>query len=78
MGLGGSALRYEGYGRTQEESVLALDAIVRFHHNEACVKRQTVVGESGSRRFRYFVWDGTQEHKIYYERSRGYIRAFIY
>lgn len=67
MGLGGSTPQYEGYGRTREESILALDALVRFYHDEACVRRQ----ESGyPRRFRYFVWDGTQEHKIYYERSQ--------
>lgn len=68
MGLGGSALQYEGYGRTREEAVLALDAFIRFHYDGIYVKRLDN---------RYFVWNGAQEYKIYYERLRKYIRAFI-
>lgn len=68
MGLGASVFRYEGYGRTQEEAVLALDALIRFYHDGISVKRLDK---------RYFVWNGIREYKIYYEMSSEYIRAFI-
>jgi hypothetical protein len=73
MGLGRSTLVYEGYGRTKEEAVLSLDGLLRFHHEHVNVKYVLNIVTP-----HYFVWDGTQEHKIHYERSKGYIRAFIF
>lgn len=70
MGLGGSKLRYEGYGKSINDALVALDSLLRFHYDHATVR----VGKPpGS----YFVWDGERTHPIYFQKSRDRYRVFI-
>lgn len=74
MGLAASSpLRYEGYGRNILEAVLSLDALIRFHHDNTVVRKQTI-----DNHIRYYVRDANGEHTVYFERCRNYIRAWIH
>lgn len=79
MGLGGSTVRYEGYGRTQHEAAQALDSLVTYHHEHASVRKEAVRFDArGSvTLYSYFVWDGQQQHPVYFDVSHGRFRAYI-
>lgn len=70
MGLGRSKLRYEGYGKSMKDALVALDSLLRFHYDHATVR-------AGKNSGHYFVWDGERAHPIYFQKSRDRYRVFI-
>lgn len=76
MGLGQSAIKYEGYGRDKESALSALDALCRYHHDEASVRREA--RQPAGLEYDYYLWDGARAHTIYFDMSRRHCRAFIH
>lgn len=68
MGLGNSFLRYEGYGKTKHEAVLALGNMLRYHHGNVTVHRDL--------QNHYYAFDG-RKHTISFTQMNGRVRAFI-
>lgn len=58
MGLGQSAIKYEGYGRDKESALSALDALCRYHHDEASVRREA--RQPAGLEYDYYLWDGAR------------------
>ncbi len=75
MGLGASTPQcYEGYGRTDEEAVAALECAVRYHHEDASSRIMRCPPSLGS----YYIWDGTRQLPVYFTIApHGIFRAYI-
>ena len=75
MGLGGSTLTYEGYGKTRREAALALGHMLRYHHGNVTVHKGTASAPQGPAVV-YFAFDG-KEHPIYFTQSNDRVKAFL-
>lgn len=68
MGLGGSKLRYEGYGKSMKDALVALDSLLRFHYDHATVR----VGKTPGH---YFVWRKSSSN-LFSKKSRQVPRIY--
>jgi len=62
MGLAGSQVHYEGYGKTQLEALQSLDSLLRYHPDNATIhKEEEEEEEEEEEKERHEVAPGHQE-----------------